>query len=68
MKMTMSNKQKSEQDILKEITSGKYADCYLVYNRKSTDEADNQKNSIAYLVQPRVEHSLPIYQGRTVGQ
>lgn len=27
---------------------GKYRDCYLVYNRKSTDEPDNQKNSIDY--------------------
>jgi hypothetical protein len=33
---------------LKEIISGKYRDMYLVYNRKSTDDADNQKNSIKY--------------------
>ena len=43
----MSKKQ-SEKDILKDIVNGKYRDCYLVYNRKSTDEADNQKNSISY--------------------
>ena len=28
--------------------SDKYTDCYIVYTRKSTDDADNQKNSIAY--------------------
>ena len=27
-----------------------YSDCYLVYNRKSTDDADNQKNSIDYQI------------------
>jgi len=31
-----------------EITSGKYRSEYLVYVRKSTDDADNQKNSIRY--------------------
>lgn len=30
------------------IESGLYADSYLIYNRKSTDEANNQKNSISY--------------------
>ncbi len=44
----MNEKQKTEEKILKEIKSGKFLDCYLVYNRKSTDEADNQKNSIPY--------------------
>lgn len=39
---------KTEKELLAEILSGKYRDCYLVYNRKSTDEADNQKNSISY--------------------
>src|ERR1700749_4689106 len=34
--------------ILKEINSGKYRNHYLVYARKSTDEPDNQKNSIKY--------------------
>jgi len=34
--------------ILKEIESGKYRDCYLIYNRKSTDEPENQKNSLKY--------------------
>ena len=26
----------------------RYSDCYIVYTRKSTDDAENQKNSIAY--------------------
>ncbi|MCX6739010.1 MAG: recombinase family protein [Candidatus Parcubacteria bacterium] len=39
---------KTEQEIFDEIASGKYREHYLIYNRKSTDEADNQKNSISY--------------------
>ncbi len=39
---------KSEKQLLKMIQSGLYRDCYLIYNRKSTDEPDNQKNSIKY--------------------
>jgi DNA invertase Pin-like site-specific DNA recombinase len=39
---------KTEKDLIDEILSGKYRDSYLIYNRKSTDEADNQKNSISY--------------------
>jgi site-specific DNA recombinase len=39
---------KTEKDLIAEILSGKYRDCHLIYNRKSTDEADNQKNSISY--------------------
>ncbi len=46
--MKMNKKPKIETDILKAIQSGIYSDYYLIYNRKSTDEADNQKNSIAY--------------------
>ena len=38
----------NEKQILKDIRAGKYRDCYLVYIRKSTDEPDNQKNSIPY--------------------
>lgn len=43
----MTNSRENEQ-VLKEIMAGKYRDCYLIYNRKSTDEPDNQKNSIKY--------------------
>jgi site-specific DNA recombinase len=39
---------KPEDQIFKDIKSGKYRHCYLVYIRKSTDEPDNQKNSITY--------------------
>lgn len=38
----------SEAKILKDIAAGKYRQYYLVYIRKSTDEPDNQKNSIPY--------------------
>lgn len=37
-----------EENIIKEINSGKYKDYYLIYNRKSTDDTDNQKNSLEY--------------------
>ena len=33
---------------MKDILSGKYRDCYLIYNRKSTDDTENQKNSIKF--------------------
>lgn len=39
---------KTEEETLKEIESGKYRESYLIYNRKSTDDEDNQKNSISY--------------------
>ncbi len=39
---------KTEKDLLTDIYNGKYRDSYLIYNRKSTDDEDNQKNSIAY--------------------
>jgi DNA invertase Pin-like site-specific DNA recombinase len=44
----MNNLEKNEIDIIKEIQNGKYREYYLIYNRKSTDEPDNQKNSIKY--------------------
>lgn len=37
-----------ETKILQDIESGKYRSHFLVYNRKSTDDLDNQKNSITY--------------------
>lgn len=39
---------KTEKKLIDEILSGKYRDQYFIYNRKSTDEANNQKNSISY--------------------
>ncbi len=44
----MTTKEKTAEAILKDIASGAYRDCYLVYNRKSTDDTENQKNSIKY--------------------
>ncbi|MEO8087321.1 MAG: recombinase family protein [Bacteroidota bacterium] len=38
----------NEQKLFKDILKGQYRDCYLIYNRKSTDEPENQKNSIQY--------------------
>ena len=46
----MNNKTISEgsTQILNNIKNGVYRNSYLVYNRKSTDEPNNQKNSIKY--------------------
>jgi DNA invertase Pin-like site-specific DNA recombinase len=44
----MSTTPVTTEKLVHEIESGKYRDCYLIYNRKSTDEPDNQKNSIKY--------------------
>ena len=44
----MKSQNPPKPNILKEIESGRYRNCYLVYNRKSTDEPENQKNSIKY--------------------
>jgi site-specific DNA recombinase len=44
----MKNTIKTEEQIFKDITDGKYRDYYFIYNRKSTDDEDNQKNSISY--------------------
>lgn len=37
-----------EQETIKRIESGFYRDCFIVANRKSTDEPENQKNSLKY--------------------
>ncbi len=44
----MASKRKTKTDVLKDIKSGKYRSCYLIYTRKSTDETESQKNSISY--------------------
>lgn len=44
----MAKKLGPTTDVEKAIASGTFKDRYLVYIRKSTDEPDNQKNSIAY--------------------
>lgn len=40
--------QTKDAGVIKEIEAGRYREAYLVYARKSTDDADSQKNSIAY--------------------
>ncbi len=44
----MSITETTEKKLLEDIQNGKYRDCYLAYNRKSTDEPENQKNSLSY--------------------
>jgi len=44
----MKNEEEIIKKILEEIKSGKYCDSYLIYDRKSTDDEDNQKNSLSY--------------------
>ena len=38
----------SEEELFKAIERGVFRDMYLIYNRKSLDEADSQKNSLKY--------------------
>ncbi len=42
------DKTKSEEKIMKDILAGKYKNFYIIYCRKSTDDLNNQKNSLAY--------------------
>jgi len=44
----MTNRKKTNDEIIKSIERGDYQDCFIVYNRKSLDEPDSQKNSLAY--------------------
>src|SRR3989344_1626781 len=44
----MTRSAEHEKQVLKEIQSGKYRNNFLIYNRKSTDDTANQKNSIKY--------------------
>jgi site-specific DNA recombinase len=46
-----------EDEILRELKAGVYRDCYVIYNRKSTDDADNQKNSIAFQKAENARHA-----------
>ncbi len=39
---------KNENEIWKDVESGKYRDFYIIYDRKSTDELENQKNSLKF--------------------
>ena len=44
----MNTIQITTEQIIKEIESGKYRDYYIVYGRRSTDDLENQKNSLKY--------------------
>lgn len=46
--MTPLNQFKDLDELYRAIESGVFRDMYLVYNRKSLDEAESQKNSIGY--------------------
>ena len=46
------------ENTIKEIESGKYCEYYLIYNRKSTDDTDNQQNSISYQKSENMRLSL----------
>jgi site-specific DNA recombinase len=54
----------------KEIKNTPFANQYLIYNRKSTDDADNQKNSLSYQLIRNLEfvkrNSLPVAEGLTI--
>jgi site-specific DNA recombinase len=54
----------SEEKIIRDIKSGKYKDHYLIYNRRSTDDADSQKNSISFQKSTNIkfakENKIPI--------
>ena len=45
---TQKNMTEIENSIIADIVSGKYKNFYLIYDRKSTDDTNNQKNSIKY--------------------
>jgi hypothetical protein len=53
----MQTQDKAEKDVIKNIEAGKYRDCYIVYNRRSTDDADNQKNSLDYQKKKNLEYA-----------
>ncbi|MCG3167156.1 MAG: hypothetical protein POELPBGB_02940 [Bacteroidia bacterium] len=40
--------EKENKETLKDIQNGKFKEYYVIYNRKSTDEPENQKNSLHY--------------------
>ena len=44
----MGMKKTDENKVIKAIRAGQFKDQYLVYSRKSTDDTDNQRNSIAF--------------------
>lgn len=53
----MKTTKQPESDPVKDITSGKFRDCYLIYNRKSLSEPNSQKNSIKYQRSENTRHA-----------
>lgn len=47
----MTKKTNQEASDLERLEAGELANQYLIYNRRSTDEPDSQKNSIKYQIQ-----------------
>lgn len=47
-KLTLQTNPDNNDVTIARIKSGAFRHCYLIYNRKSTDEPENQKNSIVY--------------------
>ncbi len=45
------------REVMNAIERGDFRDYYLIYNRKSTDEAESQKNSIAYQKRENARYS-----------
>ncbi|WP_417455897.1 recombinase family protein [Kordiimonas sp.] len=48
MPLTMNPTTPQEKHLLRDMRAGAFRDRYLVYDRKSTDEPNNQKNSLKY--------------------
>lgn len=55
---TIISNDPTDTKIWKDISSGKYRHCYLVYNRKSTDDTENQKNSIKFQTSENVRFAF----------
>ncbi len=49
--------EKIQKELNEIVKDGRYKDCYLVYNRKSTDEPNSQKNSIKYQKAEAIKYS-----------
>jgi len=43
--------------MLKDTTYNSYKNCYLIYTRKSTDDNENQKNSLAYQISEGIKYA-----------
>lgn len=48
----------SKNTVLEQILDGDFKDYYVIYNRKSTDDANNQRNSLAYQKKVNLSYAL----------